>query len=320
MERIGMFRFLWHCIRALCVLAVLLAAGAGFYIGNAAYERLINSPWNLILGIRDESGNLQQVHAGEKRYGWEPVEVSSKDGTVLAGTYVKNPNPSHKTVILLHGLYSNRTMCLPLIPMYRRLGYNVLLIDQRGHGESGGAHTMWGMKEMDDMDAWMDWLQAKDPSVLTGLHGISLGAAMALLYSGTDRGQSLSFVVADSSYADLMSLAKEKVYDWSGDDRILFSMDLVNPFFQAAMYAHTGKLLQDIEPADAVAKSAAPTLFLHGGADRLVPPEAAQILGNASGASRKEIRIFEGAGHAAEFSVNPRAYTEIVQNFILGRQ
>lgn len=314
-----MFHFLCQCFKTLCVLAVLLAVAAGFYIGNAAYERLINSPWNLILGIRDESGDLQQVHAAEKRYGLEAVEVSSKDGTVLAGTYVKSPTPSHKTVILLHGLYSNRTMCLPLIPLYRRMGYNALLIDQRGHGESGGAHTMWGLKEMDDMDAWMDWLEQKDPSVLVGLHGISLGAAMSLLYSGTDRGQDLAFVVADSSYADLMSLAKEKVYDWSGDDRILFSMDLVNPFFQAAMYAHTGHLLCDIEPAEAVRMSAAPTLFLHGGEDRLVPPEAAEILGRASGASRKEIRIFEGAGHAAEFSVNSRAYMEIVQNFILGK-
>lgn len=314
-----MFHFLWQCFKAFCVLVFLSIAGAGFYIGNAAYERLINSPWDQILGIRDESGDLQRVHAAEKRYGWEAVEVRSADGTVLAGTYVRNPSPSHRTVILLHGLYSNRTMCLPLVAMYRDMGFNVLLIDQRGHGESGGAHTMWGMKEMDDMDAWMDWLQKRDPSVLVGLHGISLGAAMSLLYSGTERGQTLSFVVADSSYADLMALGKEKVYAWSGDDRILLSMDLVNPFFQAAMFVHTGKLLRDIEPEDAVTKSSAPTLFLHGAADRLVPPSSAEILGEASAARRKEIRLFEGAGHAAEFSANPGAYRQIVQSFLAGQ-
>ena len=314
-----MFRFLWHCFKALCLLSFLAVVGAGFYIGNAAYERLIGSPWDQILGIRDQSGELSAVHEGERQYGWEPVEVRSADGTVLAGTYVKSSRPSRQTVILLHGLYSNRTMCLPLIPMYRRMGYNVLLIDLRGHGESGGAHTMWGMKEMKDMDAWMDWLQARDAAVKVGLHGISLGAAMSLLYSGTDRGQALSFVIADSSYADLLSLGKEKVYNWSGDDRILLSMDLVNPFFQAAMFFHTGVLLDDIEPAEAVRRAKAPTLFLHGAEDRLVPPAAAQVLGNASSASRKEIRIFEGAGHAAEFSMNPEAYTEIVQAFVQGR-
>ena len=38
--------------------------------------------------------------------------------------------------------------------MYRSLGYNVLLADQRGHGESGG-QTEWGVQEADDIGRWV---------------------------------------------------------------------------------------------------------------------------------------------------------------------
>lgn len=312
----GMFHFLWSLIKALCTLAVVAVLGAGLYIGNMAYDQLLDSPWDQILGIRNQTGDLHIIHAAEKQYGWRPVEVEAGDGTMLAGTYVSAGNDAHRTVILIHGLYSNRSMMVPLIPMYREMGYNVLLIDLRGHGESGGEHTMWGMKEMGDLDAWMDWLKANDPRVLVGMHGISLGAAMSLLYSGTDNGQNLLFYVADSSYADLLSLGKEKVYAWSGDERMLLSMDIIDPFFQAAMFIHTGKLLHNIEPIDAVKHTKAPILFLHGASDTLVPASAAQELGNACASNRKEIRIFEGAGHAAEFSANPGAYKEIVQKFV----
>lgn len=311
-----MFHFLWSLIKFLCTLAVAAVLAAGLYIGNMTYDQLMNSPWDQILGIRNQSADLHVIHDAEKRYGWRPVEVEAKDGIMLAGTYVSAGQDAHRTVILLHGLYSNRSMMVPLIPMYQKMGYNVLLVDLRGHGESGGEHTMWGMKEVDDLDAWMEWLKARDPRVLVGMHGISLGAAMSLLYSGTDNGQNLLFYVADSSYADLLSLGKEKVYAWSGDERMLMSMDLINPFFQAAMFIHTGKLLYQIEPIDAVAHAKAPILFIHGANDALVPPSAARALGDACTSNRKEIRIFEGASHAMAYGTNPAAYREIVQKFV----
>lgn len=307
---------MWTWIKRALLLTAAAVLGAGLYIGNLAYERLLDSPWDQILGIRNETGELSRLHEAERRYGWEAVEVTSRDGTVLSGTYAESERPSHRTVILLHGLYSNRSMCLPLLPLYREMGFNVLMVDLRGHGESGGRHTMWGMREMDDLDAWMAWLGKKDPAGGVGIHGISLGGAMAILYGGTGRGASLLFCVSDSAYADLLSLGKEKLYAWTGDDRLLYGMDLIDPFFQAAMFFHTGKWLRDIEPVRAAEMMRAPLLLLHGADDRLVPPDAAEALGRAAGSSRKEIRIFQGAGHAGELAANPEAYRRIVEDFV----
>ena len=70
-------------------------------------------------------------------------------------------------------------MCLPYVSMYRNMGYNVLLVDLRGHGESGGEHTDWGLSERGDLDQWVQWLKKRDSSVHIGMHGVSLGAGMA---------------------------------------------------------------------------------------------------------------------------------------------
>ncbi len=313
MRAIGRF-FKWL---GLALLAAALAAG--LYVGNTVYEELLASPWDRILGIRNQTADLAAVHRAERAYGWEPVEVTAGDGTVLAGTYIPRADRSHRTVILVHGLYSNRSMCLSLVPVYQQMDYNVLLIDLRGHGESGGRHTMWGMKETEDFSAWLDFLRAKDPAVRVGLHGFSLGAAMSILECGTDEGQDMIFCIADSAYADLMALGREKLYAWTGDDRLLLGVDVVDPFFQAAMFFHTGKLLSDITPLDAAERMRAPALFLHGAEDTLVPPDAAESLGRACASPEKKVLLFEGAGHAQEFGRNPDAYVQAVQEFVARR-
>lgn len=137
-----MKRFLKRLLLFLVCLAVILG-GIGAYIGNMAYEEFYDAPWDQLLGIENHSRDVSTVRQWEKERGWEPVRVNGQDGTILRGTYIENRHDSHKTVILIHGLYQNRSMCLPYMEVYRRLGYNILLIDLRGHGESEGAHTEW---------------------------------------------------------------------------------------------------------------------------------------------------------------------------------
>ena len=154
-----MIRSILKGIAGLAAVLIVLATAAGAYAGNLAYNEFREAPWDQILGIRNNSRHVAPIRVLEKERQWEAVRVNAPDGTILRGTYIASTSHSHKTVILLHGLYQNRSMCLGYVPIYQNLGYNVLLIDQRGHGESEGAHTDWGLSEPEDMEMWMQWLR-----------------------------------------------------------------------------------------------------------------------------------------------------------------
>ena len=307
---------LWKLIKAMIYLALLLCIAVGCYAGNVAYKELFYAPWDYILGIENHRKDLREIHSMEDRYGWQRVMVPSADGAELRGTYIEDAGNGKKAVILLHGLYQNRSMCIPYVDIYRQLGYHVLLVDLRGHGESIGERTDWGVHDIEDLDSWVDFLKAKNPSMEIGIHGISLGAAMALLYSGSDQGKQMKFYVADSSYGNLMELGRDKLMAYTGDDRLVLGMDILNPFFQVALFAHDRKLLCDLDPLYQVKKMTSPVLFLHGGRDKLVPPDTAEELLAASASTRKKLYIFQGAGHTMEMATNRPAYREYIQNFV----
>lgn len=311
-----MIRSFFKGILILLAILAVLALGVGAYAGNLAYTEFRTAPWDQILGIQNNSKHVAPIRVQEKEKGWEAVRVNAPDGTSLRGTYIVSPSHSHKTVILLHGLYQNRSMCLGYVPMYQNLGYNVLLIDQRGHGESEGEHTDWGLSEKDDLEMWVQWLRKRDGEARIGLHGVSLGAAMALLYAGSTMGQSLAFVIADSSYGNIISLGREKIMAYTGDQNLVLGYNILDPFFQAAMLVHTHSFLSSIEPAQAVRFIKVPILFLHGSADTLIPVKTAHSLYDQCASSQKYLHIFADSPHAAAIETDRREYVRTVTDFL----
>ena len=67
-------------------------------------------------------------------------------------------------------------MDVPYARVYLARGYNVLMPDIRGHGESGGETNDWGIHDAEDMDSWVALLKQQDPQVSIGFHGISPGS------------------------------------------------------------------------------------------------------------------------------------------------
>lgn len=307
-------RFLWDFLKYLVLLVLLLLFGAGCYAGDLAYQELFSEPWDKVLGIENHRNDLASIHQLEAQNGWQKIQVTSTDGTKLTGTYI--PMGSKKTVMILHGLYQNRTMSVPYARIYQKLGYNILMPDIRGHGESGGRTDDWGIHDIEDMNSWVRYLHTKTPDGTIGFHGISLGAAMSLLYAGSASGKNMAFCVADSSYGNILELGQEKLLHFTGDQRLLLGMEMTEPFFRGALYCHTGKTLGDLDPLEQVRHMKIPVLFLHGDVDQLVPPHIAENLLNACASQQKKLVYFQGSGHATAIGDNPEGYVSAIEDFL----
>jgi len=73
----------------------------------------------------------------------EAVEVEAADGLLLKGDLYRPttiPEEGARTLLLMHQNQSSRRGYASVIPQFVEEGYIVLVVDLRGHGETGGTN------------------------------------------------------------------------------------------------------------------------------------------------------------------------------------
>lgn len=130
---------------------------------------------------------------------------SRGDGVQIAGWYIPS-SASRRALVLVHGRDASRTVefagaFVDLAAMLQKGGYNVLMIDLRGHGQSGDGRYSFGLNERRDVEGAVDWLLNKGfaPGSI-GVLGVSLGAASAV--GATADEPRIGALVTDSAFAE----------------------------------------------------------------------------------------------------------------------
>lgn len=130
-------------------------------------------------------------------------------GPRLSGEFWAQPHPA-PTVVICHGYRVNRTLLRPVAALEYSHGYNTLLFDFRGHGESAAVATSGGNAEVRDLAAALD-VAAQQPETLPGrlfIHGFSMGGAVALLLPPRP---DVAGIIADSPYARLDEILRQLI-------------------------------------------------------------------------------------------------------------
>jgi fermentation-respiration switch protein FrsA (DUF1100 family) len=243
----------------------------------------------------------------------ENFEIASYDGYILHGTYVSAGQPpfnrnTKRFVVVVHGHTCNRIDSVKYSRIFLQAGYNVILYDNRGHGENKRVPVTMGLRESRDCAEIIAWLRKRFGSDISiGLHGESMGSATVNMT--TDYCTDLQFVISDCGYADLSSYFRDAVHQVFHLPEFLVS---VSSFLCRVVYRFNFK---SIRPVDAVRRSRIPHLFIHGTGDHYVPCKNAQILYDACSAPKK-LYFADGADHALSYDSNPEKYAEIVTDFI----
>ena len=231
----------------------------------------------------------------------QEVEVSAYDGTMLKGLYIKG-NDSHKTVILLHGASQDRLGVLNQARIFDRLGYDLLLIDQRGHGKSEGIYTTYGYKEAIDLARWITYLNSADNSIEIGLYGISLGANAIMLYLGHKVKDNIEFAIVESGFVNAYeNLSRHFV------DKLLYSQ--IRERFKRAV----GFDLAEIDCESALRENSVPIMLLHSEFDEVVEVSDARRLFEAN-KGEKYLHIFDNSTHLSNCYAED--YAKVFENFI----
>ena len=86
----------------------------------------------------------------------QPWSARTSDGVTLRGWYLPTPD-QRRLIVLVHGMWSSWLEMAALGRDLHRRGYDVLLFDLRGHGQSDPSRLTLGRRERGDIRAVMTW-------------------------------------------------------------------------------------------------------------------------------------------------------------------
>ncbi|MFO8025458.1 alpha/beta hydrolase [Thiohalophilus sp.] len=146
---------------------------------------------------------------GDIDLAYEDVDLQTRDGVRLHGWWVEHPQPQG-TILFFHGNAGNISHRLQTLRLFHQLGYQSLIIDYRGYGQSEGKPSERGLYA--DAEAAWRYLreQRQLPPAQIILSGRSLGAAVALYLA---EQHSPRAVIIESAFTSIPDLAAVH-YGW----------------------------------------------------------------------------------------------------------
>ena len=299
---------LWILTGAVLVL-IILSFAAGYYFYNLSLNPRINKSIFFGPPSQDSSKEAKErwFHDNCKR----KVVINSFDNLELAGYVVENPLKSEAWVIIAHGYTNKASSMSHYAEAFYNMGFNVLLPDARGHGESQGSYIGMGWHERLDIASWSDYINTHYTYDQIVLFGVSMGAATVMMASGESLPHNVRAVIEDCGYT---SVKEEFCYQLKNYFHlpafpILPAASLITRIKAGYSILYDGSAIKQVE------KSHIPTLFIHGTKDTFVPFFMLDKL-YQSASCPKERLVIEGAGHAKSCQVNPDIYWGTIKSFL----
>lgn len=245
------------------------------------------------------------------KYKFEDVSIISKDNLKLRGHIIENFKNSNKYIILVHGYTANYHIHMPFVPLFIKEGFNILLVDERSHGESEGDFLSYGYFERDDLDLWIEYLEErKGEKLFLGLHGQSMGAATVLMCGA--RNPKVNFIIEDCGYSSAKEIIKDQCLK-----KIKFMP------FKPVYYILRRKVkklykfdLDDVTPMEDILESDVPILFIHGDGDNYVPCTMSEEMYNKRKNPKDNILIVKKADHLMAYDLEKEGYERKIHDFI----
>jgi hypothetical protein len=274
--------------RALVLLHRLSPADLGLEFENVSYQV-----------IDEQSGGKLKIA------GWW---IPSAAGFASAG------NARGRCAVILHGYSDAKVGGIAWAPLLRSFGFNILAIDLRAHGESGGANTSAGFWERHDVNQVLDQTKSERPGDARQilLFGVSLGAAVAAATAAMR--EDLWAVILESPFATFRRATAKH-----GDN-----LGTPGPFFQAGAFwlarwiAHAD--FDAVNPVDTIPKIRCPVMVIQSGddpflaqADRVAVRRAVEGRDSKHGPS--VCWELPGVHHVVGMREDPEGYRRRIEEF-----
>ncbi|MCL2822061.1 MAG: lysophospholipase [Firmicutes bacterium] len=239
-----------------------------------------------------------------------PLHIKN-DGLNLYGEYIDFG--FDKCAVILQGRTESLLYSYYFADVYAKNGYNILAIDVRAHGLSDGKYITAGIKESDDLIAWVKLINKQYGINEFAFHGICLGAATAvyayekLKEEGSDL---VKKIVTDGLFYSWYELFKQHFKKYK---KRPFPM-LYMVFFLAFLRSRIRLFSQT--PIKSIKKIDIPLLLIYSEEDMFCLKDKSQLLYDACVSKNKQLKFFPIGRHSHVRSSQDKDYDAAIAEFL----
>lgn len=255
-----------------------------------------------------------QIEQGQDFIFNHPFEwktTQSFDGLRLAARFYRKEG-ADRTMILFHGYRSIGARDFSCaVKAYYNMGMNVLLVDQRAHGESEGKLITFGIKERRDVLSWIEFVLAtegEDAKIFLG--GMSMGATTVLLSVGLGLPRNVKGIIADCGYTSPVDIIKKVA-----KESFKVKGTVIIPLLDLGCRLFGKFSLYGVSTPEALRGNDIPLLFIHGKKDGFVPCDMSSQAYEAADGTKKIILV-DDADHGFSYLVDTERVSRELETFI----
>lgn len=217
------------------------------------------------------------------------VSIQSFDNKTLRADFYDGGFP--RTALCFHGYNSTGLNCFSTLgqKLYQS-GWNILLINERAHGKSGGNRSTLGIFESSDVERWTQWALAQPNTKEVILAGVSMGCAAVAYASDKLNNKNIKALILDCGFTSpiqqLISDCKMRHLPWRSMMPVIWLCCRINPGID--LKTPTWKSLEHCH---------IPVFFIHGTNDKTVSISETR-LNYQKCTAPKELLLVDGAPHA----------------------
>lgn len=241
---------------------------------------------------------------------YQEVAIPTESNQHLSAWSIKTDSISKGLIIMFHGYMSEKSEMLDRTQPLLNLGFDILLVDFKGSGNSGGNQVTLGYKESEDVKSAYDYainvLHEKNIYLL----GFSMGAA-AITKAQHDYRMNVKGVILEACYGNMKDAVGIRI-ERTGLPR--FPLVYFMTFYFGAL---NGFNAFGFEPEEFVKEVQVPTLIIAGGKDPNIPIEETQRIFDSIGSKNKKLKIFEESHHESFLIKHPDEWKKITTDFLI---
>ena len=265
---------------------------------------LFAKTWKLFTGPKQPRSVITEIPV----FPFDTITLRTANGITIDAWYSRVDSAAKGTVILFHGITVSKSVMVHPANELRYFGYNILLVDFRGHGNSGSNKTTIGVRESEEVKLAYDYvINHGDKNIF--LFGSSMGS-VAVAKAMAEYHLPVSGIILDMPFLSLQTYMEAKARRVGFPSEPFAFLSTLWTGFENGFNGYRHQTTRYVK------QITCPVLMQWGALDDFVLKDETSEIYKAIASQQKKLVIYEHAGHEMFLENDPAKWRTEIGRFL----